>query len=146
MPFPSSKVWYHLIFATLHLPQPARSPLINRGKLLKQAGPLLMGRKVKVLLVAKLKAEVLQRGVRRLRRTQSRDGHGGQLGAHLFILRGQLHLRQGGQALFMRRKPLQARMRTMRVVPAQVVGDVRSGRAHALVGLQVHPFVLDAAP
>ena len=34
----------------------------------------------------------------------------------VFILRGQLHLRQGGQVLFMRRKPLQARMWTMRVI------------------------------
>lgn len=32
------------------------------------------------------------------------------------------------------------------VVPPQVVGDVRFGHAHAVVGLQVHPFVFDAAP
>ena len=37
-------------------------------------------------------------------------------------------------------------MRTMCVVPTQVVSDVRSGRAHAVVGLQIHPFVFDAAP
>ena len=34
----------------------------------------------------------------------------------------------------------------MRVVPIQVVGDVGSGGAHAAVGLEVHPFVLHAAP
>ena len=34
----------------------------------------------------------------------------------------------------------------MRVVPIQVVGDVGSGGAHAVVGLEVHPFVLHAAP
>jgi len=64
----------------------------------------------------------------------------------IFILRGQLHRRQCGQVLLVRREPLQTRMRTMQVVPAQVVGDVGSRRAHAIVGLQVHPFVLDAAP
>ena len=34
----------------------------------------------------------------------------------------------------------------MHVVPVQIVGNVRAGRAHAVIGLQVHPFVFDAAP
>ena len=37
-------------------------------------------------------------------------------------------------------------MRALRVVPAQIVGDVRAGRAHAVVGFQVDAFVFDAAP
>ncbi len=34
----------------------------------------------------------------------------------------------------------------MHVVPIKVVGDVGSGDAHGVVGLQVHPLVFDAAP
>ena len=62
------------------------------------------------------------------------------------MLRGLLHLRQGRPIMFMRGQPLQARMRTLRVVPAQVVSDVRAGRAHAIVDLRVDAFVFDAAP
>lgn len=47
----------------------------------------------------------------------------------------------------MRRKPLQARVRTMCVVvPVRIAGEIRSGRAHAVAGVQVNPFVLDSVP
>ena len=37
-------------------------------------------------------------------------------------------------------------MRRMRVVPIQIVGNVRPGRAPAVVGLQVDAIVFDTAP
>ena len=37
-------------------------------------------------------------------------------------------------------------MRSIGVTPGHVVGDVGARRAHAIVGLAVHPFVLHAAP
>src|ERR1043166_734504 len=62
------------------------------------------------------------------------------------ILRGQLQRWQRDQVLFIRRESFQTAMRAMYVVPVQIVGDVGACRAHALVGLEVHPLVLRAAP
>jgi bifunctional non-homologous end joining protein LigD len=62
------------------------------------------------------------------------------------ILRSQLQLRQARQVRLIGREPGQARMGSMLVVPGQVVGDVSTRGADAVVGLQVHPLVLDAAP
>lgn len=71
-------------------------------------------------------------------------GNSGRTGD--FILRGQLPLRQVGEVPFVGRRALQAGMTAMCVVPGQVIGNVGASCADAVVGLQVHPLVLQAAP
>ena len=63
-----------------------------------------------------------------------------------FILRGPLQLRRVAKVFLIGRGPLQARMRPLRVVPVDVVGNVCARRADAVVGPQVHPLVFHAAP
>jgi hypothetical protein len=79
-------------------------------------------------------------------RDERKGGAGNSGHTEIFMLSSQPQLWQGGQVYFLRRKPLQTRMRTMRVIPIPVVGDVLSDCTHDIVGIRAHPFVLHAAP
>ena len=59
------------------------------------------------------------------------------------------NLGQLGQQVFvdlLGREPIQTRVRSLGVVPIEVLGDVGASSAHAVVGHEVHAFVLYAAP
>ena len=75
------------------------------------------------------------------------DRRGGQLGAHHEIILCSLwEFWQCVPVGLLRREALEARVRPLRVEPVHVLADVGPRGTDAVVGFQVHAFVLGAAP